>query len=292
MPLGFVGLGVMGQPMALNLARAGVPLVVWNRSPRKCDALGQAGATVANAPFEVFASADPVILMLENAAATDAVLGRNTPSFAKVVGGRTIVTMGTTSAEYSAALRDDVLAAGGRYVEAPVSGSRKPAETGELVGMLAGEPEDVARVQAVLGPVCKQTFVCGPVPAALHMKLAVNLFLITMVGGLVEAAHFADMHGLDMHQFRSIVDAGPMASSVSKMKLGKIVEGDYAVQASISDVLKNNALIAEAARQAVIASPLLDVCHELFRETLELGHGKEDMAAVIRAIEERTKDLT
>jgi 3-hydroxyisobutyrate dehydrogenase len=135
---------------------------------------------------------------------------------------------------------------------------------------------------------CHQAFDCGAAPGALTMKLAVNLFLITMVTGLAEAAHFAERHGLDMRQFQAILDAGPMASQVSRIKLQKLVEGDFAVQASITDVLKNNRLVAEAARRAGLASPLLDLCHALYGETQGLGLGGADMAAVIRAIETRS----
>jgi 3-hydroxyisobutyrate dehydrogenase len=288
MSIGFIGLGVMGQPMALNMARAGTPLVVWNRSPGKCGPLREAGATVAASPADVFRQARIVIVMLADSASMDEVLGRGTPVFSSLVRGHTLVHMGTTSPEYSRALEADVRSVGGRYVEAPVSGSRKPAEAGQLVGMLAGDGAAVDEVRPLLAPVCHQTFACGPVPSALHMKLAVNLFLITMVTGLCEATHFAERHGLDLSLFRSVLDAGPMASSVSRVKLGKLVARDFEVQASIQDVLKNNRLVAEAARHASVASPLLDVCHALFGETLALGLGASDMVAVLQAIEART----
>lgn len=291
MNIGFIGLGVMGQLMALNLARAGTALVVWNRTAHKCEPLRAAGAQVAADVADVFSRARTVLLMLADASSIDAVLGRGTPAFAALVSEHTVVHMGTTSAAYSRGLEADIRAAGGRYVEAPVSGSRKPAEEGQLVGMLAGDAESVAAVRPLLAPVCRETFACGPVPGALSMKLAVNLFLITMVTGLAEAAHFAERHGLDMQLFRAVLDAGPMASSVSRMKLVKLVEQDFSVQASIRDVLWNNRLVAEAARQAGLASPLLDVCHALFRESVALGEEKADMAAVVHAIEARTRTL-
>ena len=154
--------------------------------------------------------------------------------------------------------------------------------------MLAGEPAVTDEIRPLLRPMCHETIVCGPVPNALLMKFSVNLFLITMVTGLAEAAHFADRHGLDMRRFFCVLDAGPMASDVSRMKAGKLVARDFAVQASISDVLENNCRwIAESARQAGIASPPLDVCHALYGETHALGLGDTDMVAVIRAIEER-----
>ncbi|MER6953327.1 MULTISPECIES: NAD(P)-dependent oxidoreductase [unclassified Streptomyces] len=288
MYVGFVGLGVMGQPMALNLARAGTPLVVWNRTPGRCAPLRAAGAEVAANPAEVFERAEVVILMLADEPAVDAVLGRGTPGFAARVAGRTVVHMGTTSAEYSSRLRDDVRAAGGSYVEAPVSGSRVPAERGELVGMLAGDEDAVAAVRPLLAPMCRETFGCGPVPGALLMKFSVNLFLITLVTGLTEAFHFADRHGLDQGLLRDVLDAGPMASAVSRVKGPKLLARDFTVQAAAADVLKNNRLIAEAARRADLASPLLDVCHTLYGEAVEQGHGGEDMVAVLHALETRT----
>lgn len=287
-PIGFIGLGVMGQPMALNLARAGVPLRVWNRSADRCEPLRAAGAEVADSAAEVLRRTRTVILMLADCRAIDEVLGRGTPGFAAALRGRTVVQMGTLAPQESQALEADLRAAGARYVEAQVSGSRKPAEAGQLVGMLAGEPAAVQQVRPLLAPMCHQSFECGPVPQALQMKLAVNLFLITMVTGLAEAAHFAQRHGLDMDLFRAVVDAGPMASSVSRLKLAKLVARDFEVQAAIDDVLKNNRLVAEAARRAGLASPLLDVCHALYAETSALGLGGRDMAAVVQAIEART----
>ncbi|MFE0456454.1 NAD(P)-dependent oxidoreductase [Streptomyces sp. NPDC058914] len=291
MYVGFVGLGVMGRPMALNLVRAGTPLLVWNRTPARCAPLRAAGAEIAASPAEVFDRAEVVILMLADETAVDEVLRRGTPDFAARVAGRTLVHMGTTSPEYSGGLRDEVRAAGGRYVEAPVSGSRVPAEQGQLVAMLAGDDDAVEAVRPLLAPMCREAFDCGDVPGALLMKFSVNLFLITLVTGLTEAFHFADRHRLDQRLLRDVLDAGPMASAVSRGKAPKLLARDFAVQAAAADVLKNNRLIAEAARKAGLASPLLDVCHALFDETVAQGHGDEDMVAVLRALESRTNGV-
>ena len=288
MDIGFIGLGVMGQPMALNLARAGTPLVVWNRTAAKSDAVRELGATVGASPADVFARTRVVIVMLVDGDAVDAALGRGTPQFATNVAEHTIVHMGTTSPEYSRGLEVDVRAAGGSYVEAPVSGSRKPAEAGQLVAMLAGEPAAAAAVRPILQPMCHESIVCGPVPNGLLMKLAINQYMIVMVAGLAEAMHFAERRGLDLQQFLAVHDAGPMASALSRMKARKLLDRDFAVQAGITNVLENNRLITAAARESGIASPLIDVCHALFGETLELGEGDSDMVAVLRAIETRT----
>src|SRR5215472_11867355 len=139
MRVGFVGLGVMGQPMAINLARAGWRPLVWNRTPARAVPVVAAGGRQASTAADVFEASEVVFLMLADEAATDAVLARGPGGFGVPVTGRTIVHMGTMSPLWSAGLRKDFVRAGGSYVEAPVSGSRRPAETGELVAMLAGD---------------------------------------------------------------------------------------------------------------------------------------------------------
>jgi 3-hydroxyisobutyrate dehydrogenase len=286
--VGFIGLGLMGQPMALNLARAGIPLVVWNRTPDRSDPLRALGARVATTPFEVFEQVRMVVLMLAGGTAIDEVLGRSTPVFAATVADRTVVQMGTTSPEYSRGLAADLEAVGARYVEAPVSGSRVPAETGDLVAMLAGDEDAIQQVRPALRPLCREILLCGPVPNALLMKLAVNIFLITTVTGLAESYHFAQQHGLDLQVYRHVIDGGQMASGVSRVKTAKLLSHDLTAQAAVADVLKNNRLIAQAARQAGIASPVLDACHILFDETVALGRGTFDMIAVLAALEARS----
>ncbi|HWB34539.1 MAG TPA: NAD-binding protein, partial [Rugosimonospora sp.] len=212
---------------------------------------------------------------------------RGTPAFAGLVAGHTFVHMGTTAPAYSAGLAADIHAAGGRYVEAPVSGSRVPAQRGELVAMLAGEPAVVAAVAPLLAPMCRQTVACGPVPGALVMKLVVNSYLLTTVAGLAETVHLAQRHGVDLHRLREVLDAGPMASDVSRVKLAKLIADDLAPQAAVADVLKNCELVAEAARATAAATPLLDASHALYAEAVALGHGGDDMAAVHRAIQAR-----
>jgi 3-hydroxyisobutyrate dehydrogenase len=289
MAIGFIGLGVMGEPMALNLRRAGIPMLVWNRSPGAAGKLQAAGATIAASPEALFAGSVSVVLMLANEQAMDKVLSRGTPQFATNVAGRTIIHMGTTSASYSRGLEGDILAVQGAYVEAPVSGSRKPAEDGTLVAMLAGEKNSADRVTTLIKPMCREIFTCGAVPNALLMKLAVNHFLISMVTGLAEAFHFAEAHGLDAEQLRNILDAGPMASAVSRMKAAKLAARDFTVQAAIPDVLKNSKLAVNQAKASGLASPLLSICERLYAEAWGLGEKNSDMVAVIRALEARRK---
>jgi 3-hydroxyisobutyrate dehydrogenase len=280
--VGFVGLGHMGQPMALNLLRGIGALTVWNRSREKLALLLEAGAREAVTLDELFGVARIVFLMLENEAAIDAVLDRDGPDFRKRVQGHVIVHMGTTAPAYSLELEGAICGAGGSYVEVPVSGSRVPAERGELVGMVAGEKAPVAEILPLLAYLCRRTLPCGAVPQAARMKLAVNHFLLTMVAGLAEAFHFARCQDLDMQLFNDILASGPMASDVSRIKGTKLLHADFAAQAALSDVLKNARLVMAASQEGGIAAPILDVCTQLYARAVNLGLGQSDMAAVIK----------
>lgn len=284
MKVGFLGLGHMGEPMATRLVEHGTELVVWSRTSAKAERLAGRGASSAAAPADVFASCDVVILMLANGDVVDEVLGRGPSGFGVPVSGRTVVNMGTVSPAYSAELGSQVREHGGRYVEAPVSGSRVPAAHGELVAMLAGEPAVLDEVEPLVAPLTVASFRCGDPPRALETKLAVNVFLIAMVAGLAESVAFAEQRGLDVGLLRSILDAGPMASPVSRGKLAKLVDDDLAAQASVSDVLYNNRLILAAAHEVRARVPLLSVCERLFARAESLGLGGADMAAVVAAL--------
>lgn len=289
--IGFIGLGVMGQPMALNLAKAGAKLVVWNRTSTRTEPLHAAGVSIASSVDEVFERSRIIILMLVNEAALDTTLERGSASFERRVAGHVLVSMGSNAPDYSRALSAEIIAAGGRYVEAPVSGSRKPAEAGQLVSMLGGDPSTVAEIRPLLAPMCRDSVVCGPVGNALLMKLAVNLYLNTMLVGLAEAVHFADAHGLDLSTFKAAIDAGPMACDVTRVKIPKLVARDFSVQAATADAFNSTKLIASAARAAGLATPLLDLSSSLYGESVGLGNGRLDMVSVLEAIEQRTKGL-
>jgi 3-hydroxyisobutyrate dehydrogenase len=289
MTVGFIGIGVMGQPMALNLLRAGVPLIAWNRTTSRCAPLAEAGAVIANRPDDVYESAETVILMMIDEESTDLALGRGSSRFARNVRGHVILQMGTVSPEYSRRLEAAVIAEGGRFVEAPVSGSRRPAETGELVAMLAGADTDAVReARLLVEPMCARTVLCGGVPSALSMKLAVNLYMIGMVTALAEAVNFASRSGIELAAFSQVLNAGPMDSPLARTKVGKLIENDFEVQAAITDVIKNTDLVVDAARDAGIAAPIIDICSELYHDAAASGWGREDMVAVIKAYQGRS----
>ena len=240
-PIGFIGVGVMGEPMALNLLRAGFARRV-EPDGREDGAVAAAGARIAADATEVFATARTVILMLFDSAAADVVLSRGTARFATTVADHTIVQMGTVSPAYSLALARDIATAGGRYVEAPVSGQRGPAVAGQLIAMVAGDSHDIRAVRYLFDPMCKDVVPCGPVPNALSLKNASNLYVATMLTCLVETFNFARCQGLDL--LANLMCNGPMASDLVRMKAPKLVARDFAVQASINTGAEGTRLIA------------------------------------------------
>jgi 3-hydroxyisobutyrate dehydrogenase len=278
--LGFIGLGTMGAPIAGRLLAAGTPLVLWNRTAAKCAPLAAAGASVAGSPASVFARCETVLSMLTDVPALDAVLGRGTPAFAARVRGRLLVSLSTVPAEASAALGRDIAAAGGQYVEAPVSGSRRPAELGQLIAMVAGEEAAAARVQALLAPACRESVFCGPVPNGLLMKHATNLVLIPTMISLTEAAAFVRAAGLSAEAFARTLLAGQMASDLLRAKVPKLVAGDFAPHSSVANVL----LSAEAARAAVRGAGsgevLIEACLGLLAQASQRGLGDQDVLAL------------
>lgn len=275
----------MGLPMATRLCGAGFDLTVFNRSPGPAEALRALGARVAGTAGALFAGCDTVILMLANDGAVDTVLDRGGSDFDIRVSGRLIINMGTHAPIFSQKLDQEIRAAGGCFVEVPVSGSRLPAETGDLVAMLAGKAAAVERVRPLLAPMCRAIIATGAVPSALSMKLAVNLYLIASVAALAEAASLARALDLAAEDFQQVIASGPLASKVALSKLDKMTKRDFTPQAAIHDVCKNAALVAQAAAGTPGAYPLLSQSRRLFETVRAAGGGRLDMAAVISAFE-------
>jgi 3-hydroxyisobutyrate dehydrogenase len=280
-PIGFVGLGIMGLPMATNLVRAGADVLAWSRRAEPAAALAAVGGRTVPALDAVFSEARTIILMLRDEPAVDDVLGRGSASFGRRVRGRTIVQMGTFAPTFSRAIADEVHAADGRYVEAPVSGSHGPAVERALIAMLAGDDDAVAEIEPIVDAMCAASYRCGAIPSALATKVAVNAFLITMVTGLAESFHIAARTGVDPDVLRAVLDAGPMSSPVSRSKTATLRDDDLAAQASIADVLKNARLVEDAAEAVGAAHPLTRESRRLYEAALAAGRGEEDMIGVI-----------
>ena len=283
--VGFIGLGTMGLPMARNLALHGVALNVWNRTQKAPDVFPDGcDVAFARSPRAVLRGSRTSILMLLNQDAVDAVLERGTAAFAENVRGKTIIGMGSVDPSYSVALAGDIARAGGAYLEAPVSGSRVPAEKGQLVCLLGGDRAVVEAAAPLLRPMCKDQIHCGAAGDALRMKLAINLYLCSSLVALAEATSFARKAGLPLDKFTQAVTAGPLSSDFVTIKLPKMIDSDFTVQAGVADAHMSTCLIRTEAARLCLATPQLDVSSDLYASAVAALGPKVDMASVIAVL--------
>lgn len=278
MRVGFLGLGVMGTPMAINLAKR-YPLTVWNRSSSKYPTLLQAGANVGKTPAEVAEQSDIVFTMLFNGSAIRDVFN---DEFKRALRGKVLINCSSIPVNFSQSLADEIRRMGGDYIEMPVSGSKINAEQGRLVGLMAGDPDIIQRVKEFVKPVTNDTIYCGTIGMGLKMKYAVNLFLITMTAGLGEAMNLARAQGLDPEAFGKAIEAGPMASVHSGLKISKMLKEDWSAQAAIADCYNITQLIKSASQESGVQSPIIELCGNLYNQAKQLGLGEEDMIAITK----------
>lgn len=275
--------------MARRLLEAGETVVVWNRSPGSLETLVAEGAIGARDVETVFDQCSTVLLMLAGEYAIDDVLDRASGGLHRLVPGRTVVNLGTVSPQYSLTLEDEIGVSGGVFVEAPVSGSRGPAERGELVISLAGAPVAVDRVRRILAPLARQIDVIGAIPTALTLHLAVNAYRIMTATALAEVFAFAERHRLDPALLKAVLDAGQVASPYSREKSRALLEHDYAPDDTVAETLANVRRITAAASWYRTPTPVLDVVRELFLDAVARGDGALDLVAVTRTIAEQER---
>jgi 3-hydroxyisobutyrate dehydrogenase len=283
--VGVIGLGAMGQPIARNLVTSGFELMVFNRSPEKAEPLRN-GAVLAASSGEVFERSEAILLVVPGEREIDQVLERVDEGVQAPVQNKIVINMATVAPGYSERLATAVAAAGGSYVEAPVSGSRRPAEAGTLIVLAAAEDESaIDRAQPVFDTIGKATVRCGVPPTAMRMKLANNLLLITLLEGIAEAVHFAGAIGLDLERFAEVVLAGPMANDIFRGKARKLLTRDFAPEASIKHVDKDIRLVCEEARRAGIHTPGASANAAILAAAVESGLADDDIVGVLKALE-------
>lgn len=286
--VGVVGLGAMGEPIARNLLAAGFDVVLHTRSPAKADPFRD-DAEVVGGAHELFERSDIVVLTVPGEAEIDDVLGRSGGRLQAPVRDTVVVNASTVAPAFSAALQTDVERRGGSYVEAPLSGSRKPAEAGTLVVIAAARDEMVLDlVQPLFDAIGKATLRCGAPPEAMRMKLANNLLLITLLLGYAQAFTFARAVGLDPRLFADLVAMGPMANDVFQVKARMLLDREFESQASITNVHKDTRLIAAETRRHGIHAPYAQVNCDLLAAAIDDGWGADDIIGVAQLLERAT----
>jgi 3-hydroxyisobutyrate dehydrogenase len=286
MSVAVLGTGIMGSAMARNLIAAGLPTTVWDRSQEVTAGLLTAGAEVAATPAEAVRDAGVVITMLPTAAVVESVIfdGGVAPAFARDAVWAQMGTIGadetTAVASRLAAVRPDVL-----LVDAPVSGSKGPAQTGQLLILASGPPAAKAAADAVFAVIGRKTVWLGEAGQGSRMKLAVNAYMSVLIEGVAEALELASRMGIEPSALAEAIEGGPLDAPIADAKLHKMQAGDYAPEFPLEWALKDVNLAIETAGGAPL--PVLEALSRQWTSAVEAGHGREDVSAARLALDSR-----
>ncbi|WP_342753542.1 NAD(P)-dependent oxidoreductase [Pantoea sp. MBD-2R] len=280
-----LGLGAMGHAFAANLLKNGFITWGWNRTKARGEDLQSAGLQLVDTPDAAVRQADVVISMLADAATTESVLQQATAALKKQA---IVVQMGTIGVESTEKLiaqfseqRPDVV-----LLDAPVSGTRTPAQNAQIVVLASGDRERAAHVEPVFAAISKGTKWLGKAGAASRMKLVVNAWLISMVQGLAESTQMAEEFGFTPDEFWNVLDGGPLAVPYVKGKLEMIKEGSYDPQMHLTWALKDVNLALAAAKNSEL--PGLNLISEVWQDAVDAGYGEKDLSVIYRYLSEKT----
>jgi 3-hydroxyisobutyrate dehydrogenase len=278
-----LGTGIMGAAMARRLIAAGQHTAVWDRSAAATASLAEAGARVGATAQDAVAGAPVVITMLPTAEVVTSVMLGDGVAEALADGAvwaqmGTIGVSGTTEiARQLGQLRPDVL-----FVDAPVSGSRGPAESGQLLILASGPPAAEVILSPVFSAIGRKTVWLGAAGQGSRMKLAVNAYMSTLIEGVAEALELAGRLDIDPSQLAEAIEGGPLDAPIVDAKLHKMQRGDYAAEFPLQWALKDVDLAITAAGGDQL--PLLAALSRQWHAAVDAGHGRQDISAARLAL--------
>jgi 3-hydroxyisobutyrate dehydrogenase len=282
----FLGTGTMGLPMARNLVKAGFELCAWNRTPERARPLERDGAAVAADPREAATDCDLLVTMLSDAVAVLDSAAAALPALAR---GAIWLQMSTIGIEGTELCERAALEAGVEFVDAPVLGTREPAEKGELVVMGSGPDAARARIEPLFDAVGKQTMWLGQAGQGTRAKVVINSWIVGVVGVLAETIALAEGLEVDPQVFFNAVQGGTLDLPYARIKGPAMIEKRFdnpAFRLSLSR--KDADLALDAADAARLELPVLAAVRERLQRAEAGGHGDEDMAATYWATAPRT----
>jgi 3-hydroxyisobutyrate dehydrogenase len=274
-----LGTGLMGGPMARNIAHAGLTVRAWNRTTERARPLEADGATVLERPEEAVDGADVALTMLADADATidvaEAILPVLGPDAVWVQAG----TIGIDPIDHCVDLAQ---AAGVTIVDAPVLGTLKPAQDGKLTVLASGPGDAIERCSPVFRAVGQRTVRLGPAGEGTRLKLALNAWVLALTQGTAEALALAKGLGIELDQMLEALEGSPTDAPYFAMKAKLMDDGEYPASFSLRLAAKDAALMAEAAAKAGVDVPLIRTIAQRLAEGVDAGYGEEDMAATYR----------
>jgi 3-hydroxyisobutyrate dehydrogenase len=279
MRIAMLGTGVMGAPMARNLAAAGHEVRAWNRTRERAEPLASDGIAVHSTAHDAAVGAELVITMLADGAAVEDVA--EPLRFAPHAVWWQASTVGVASTERLIGLAGE---AGVPLVDAPVLGTKGPAEQGKLIVLASGSGDALERCRPAFDAVAGRVVELGDVPGAgTRMKLVVNNWLLALTEGLAESVLLAEGLGVEPSAFLDIIDGGPMGPPYARLKGDMMLARAYDTSFALALARKDAGLVDEAARAAGLELPLPRVVGERMQAAIDAGHGDDDMAATVEA---------
>ncbi|MET8472787.1 NAD(P)-dependent oxidoreductase [Streptomyces sp. NPDC006422] len=273
-----LGTGIIGAPVARNLSKNGFTVRAWNRTAGKAEALTADGVHAAATPAEAVAGADVVLTVLNDGPRVLEALEAAAPNLARGTIWVQVSTVGEAVDDLAAhAARTGLV-----FVDAPVQGTRQPAELGTLVVMAAGPQQVRPTVQPIFDAIGSRTLWVGEdgtTGAASRLKLVLNTWVVALTHGVGEALALARQLGVDPQHFVDVVTGGPMDNGYFQGKSAAILSGDYTTSFSVDNAEKDARLVLEAAQRTGVRMDTVEAGHQRFQRASLLGHGDKDMAA-------------
>jgi 3-hydroxyisobutyrate dehydrogenase-like beta-hydroxyacid dehydrogenase len=283
--IGFMGLGIMGTPMAANLMKAGYPVMVYNRSPEKAEPLVKQGAGLASNPENLAKAAEVIIAMVTGPEALNNLFWGANGAGKAFNSSKIFINMSSVPPQYTRELAAQLEPTGVLFIDAPVSGTKKPAEDATLV-ILAGGPEDkVKELEPLLLAMGKKVIYCGPVGQGSMMKMFINLLLGIMMEGFAEVLNFGRLGGLEMEAMLDTVFAGAMNSPLFQVKAANLREKNYPPAFPFKHLTKDLKFLVDTAYELKAPVPVAQTLLHLFQSGVAQGWGDEDISAIARVLE-------
>ncbi|OWA33863.1 3-hydroxyisobutyrate dehydrogenase [Saccharibacillus sp. O16] len=286
--IAWLGTGYMGVPMARNLLKAGYSLKVYNRTMEKAQPLEADGAALASSAREAAQGAEVIFIMLTQGSAVEAVLSGEDGLLAGLEPESIVVNMSTIAPEEARAFAERIEAAGGRYVDAPVSGSVAPAQNGQLVILAGASKEALVSVQPFFDVLGKKTIHFGEVGAGSSAKLSINLLLGVMAQGISEALLIGEQAGLQREQLMEMIGESAVSTPMLSAKKEMWLNEEFPAAFMVSLLAKDLGLLTAEAKREGMELPLAEAVERTYADAVRNGRGELDMAAVWLELKERS----
>lgn len=283
MKISLLGVGLIGQPIALRLAQCGHDLWVWNRSPEPLRRAAKAGLEAVPDLAAAIGLGEVILLTLSDAAAIESVL--LAPGITPLLKDKCVVQMGTIAPGESRAIAERVNGAGGVYLEAPVLGSIPEARAGRLIVMVAGPEPAYQHCLLMLRCLGKQVEYIGAVGQAAATKLAMNQLIASLTAGFSQSLGLIRAEGVEVERFMGLLRESALYAPTFDKKLQKFLQHDYSnPNFPLKHLIKDTGLFLRVAEEAGIDGAIGKAMLEVFQRGEEAGHGEEDYSSLYEVI--------